>query len=83
MPTCAGLPEAVARCLRYLGGALRATIPADPEQPIRVPQQPAPAAAPPDTTGLTARVRRLAAAHPGRPATARLDTTGHRTAFNR
>ncbi|MGW4464814.1 hypothetical protein [Micromonospora sp. NPDC004704] len=36
------LPEAVEHCLRYLGSALRAGVPADPAQPLRIPQQPAP-----------------------------------------
>jgi len=81
------LPEAVAYCLRYLGSALRATTPHDPDQPIPIPQRPAPLTDDeiadllnlPDTTNLAEPVRRLAANHPGRPATARLHTTGYHT----
>ena len=78
--------EAVAYCLRYLGGALRATVPSCPDQPVPIPQQPAPLTsgaladllALPDAPRLTGPVRRLAVNHPGWPATARLDTTGYR-----
>ena len=52
--------------------ALRATVPTDPEQPMPVPQQPATTGPGPDVAGLIAEVRRLAAAHPGEPATIRL-----------
>ncbi|WP_326550613.1 hypothetical protein [Micromonospora sp. NBC_01813] len=73
-PTCAALPEAVALCYRYLYGALRATIPTDPEQPMSVPQRPASAGPAPDTTSFITEVRRLAATHPGTPATIRIQT---------
>ncbi|WJK41400.1 hypothetical protein O7608_02900 [Solwaraspora sp. WMMA2056] len=72
LPTSACLPEAVALCHRYLHGALRATVPTDPEQPMCVPQQPATTGPGPDVAGLITEVRRLAAAHPGEPATVRL-----------
>jgi hypothetical protein len=71
-PTCAALPEAVALCHRYLYGALRATVPNDPERPMSVPQKPASAGPAPDTTSFITEVRRRAAAHPGDPATVRI-----------
>jgi hypothetical protein len=61
-PLRQSLPEAVDYCLRYLGPALRATIPDDPALPIRVPQQPTP------TTELIepgSSLRQLARDHPG------------------
>ncbi|WP_326551410.1 hypothetical protein [Micromonospora sp. NBC_01813] len=74
-PTCASLPEAVALCLRYLSGALRATIPKIPDRPIPVPQQLASAGPALDTSSFISEVRRLAARHPGRPTTIRLGAT--------
>ena len=78
--------EAVAYCLRYLGSVIAAAVPTNPSRPIRIPQQPKPITGhladllePADATHLTEPVRRLAAAHPGQPATARLDPTGYRT----
>ncbi|MDG4762978.1 hypothetical protein O7632_02455 [Solwaraspora sp. WMMD406] len=79
LPTCAALPEAVALCYRYLPGALRATVPADPEQPMSVPHRPATAGPAPDTTSVITEVRRLAADRPGDPATVRLHPDGTHT----
>ncbi|MDG4831556.1 hypothetical protein O7627_19950 [Solwaraspora sp. WMMD1047] len=77
------VPEAVAYCLRYLGAVIAAAVPTDPNHPIPIPQHPKPItghlADLLDTATLTDPVRRLAARHPGRPATARLDATGYRT----
>ncbi|MFV2021836.1 hypothetical protein ACFHVL_25390, partial [Micromonospora sp. LOL_023] len=73
-PTCAALPEAIALCLRYLYGALRATIPTDPERPMSVPQRPASAGPAPDTAAFITEVRRLAATRPGHAATIRIQT---------
>ncbi|MDG4833597.1 hypothetical protein O7627_30450 [Solwaraspora sp. WMMD1047] len=90
-PVHNGLPEAVAHCLRYLGGALRSTLPTDPTHPIPVPGAPPPTSAPtppdahtpadaatPNAAALTIRLRTLAATHPGRPVASRLDPTGSR-----
>ncbi|WP_326549750.1 hypothetical protein [Micromonospora sp. NBC_01813] len=79
VPTCAALPEAVALCHRYLYGALRATIPADPEKPMSVPQQAASAGPAPDTAAFITEVRRLAATQPGHAATIRLHPDGTHT----
>ena len=80
------MPEAVAYRWRYLGAVIAATVPADPNQPIRIPQHPKPITGhladllePADAPQLTDSVRRLAAHHPGTTATARLDRTGYRT----
>nr|MDT0659254.1 hypothetical protein [Micromonospora sp. DSM 115978] len=77
------VPEAVAYCLRYLGAVIVAAVPTDPDRPIPIPQHPKPItghlADLLDTANLTDPVRRLAARHPGRPATARLDAAGYRT----
>ena len=64
-----------------------AAVPADPDRAVPIPQQPAPLTGGnlpdlldlPDAPRLTGPIRRLAAGHPGRPATARLDATGYRT----
>ncbi|MEE6259285.1 hypothetical protein V1633_12385 [Plantactinospora sonchi] len=69
-PLRQSLPEAVGYCLRFLGPALLATVPVDPDHPLRVPQQPVPPAEPPDPTD---HLRQLAARHPGEPVVARLD----------
>ncbi|MFV2019660.1 hypothetical protein [Micromonospora sp. LOL_023] len=82
LPTSACLPEAVACCHRYLHGALRATIPANPEQPMPVPQQPATTGPDPDVAGLIAEVRRQAATHPGQPVTIRLHPDGTHTVLS-
>ncbi|MFY1635303.1 hypothetical protein ACN27F_18850 [Solwaraspora sp. WMMB335] len=79
VPTCAALPEAVALCNRYLYGALRAAVPADPEQPMSVPQQPATTGPAPDTTSYVTEVRSLAADHPGEPVTIRIQPDGTHT----
>ncbi|WP_326550339.1 hypothetical protein [Micromonospora sp. NBC_01813] len=79
LPTSACLPEAVAFCHRYLHGALRATLPANPEQPMSVPQQLATVGPDPDVAGLITEVRRLAATHPGQPVTIRLHPDGTHT----
>ncbi|MDG4768352.1 hypothetical protein O7632_30305 [Solwaraspora sp. WMMD406] len=79
MPTCACLPEAVALCYRYLHGALRATIPTNPETPMPVPHRAATAGPAPDTTAFIAAVRHLAATQPGRPATVRFHPDGTHT----
>ena len=80
------VPEAVAYCLRYLGAVIAAAVPTHPNRPIRIPQHPKPITGhladlldPADAPQLTEPVRRLAAHHPGRTATARLDHTGYRT----
>ncbi|MFY1653340.1 hypothetical protein ACN27J_20935 [Solwaraspora sp. WMMB762] len=72
VPTSAALPEAVALCHRYLYGALRATVPTDPEKPMSVPHRPATAGPAPDTTSYITEVRHQAARHPGTPATVRI-----------
>ncbi|WFE26345.1 hypothetical protein O7623_23865 [Solwaraspora sp. WMMD791] len=79
VPTSASLPEAVALCYRYLHGALRATIPADQEKPMPVPQQAAAAGTVADTGAWITQVRRLAANRPGQPATVRLHPDGTHT----
>ncbi|MFY1634572.1 hypothetical protein ACN27F_15060 [Solwaraspora sp. WMMB335] len=79
VPTSAALPEAVALCYRYLHGALRATIPADPATPLPVPQQAATAGTVVDTAACVTEVRRLAATRPGEPATVRLCPDGTHT----
>ncbi|MFY1696976.1 hypothetical protein [Solwaraspora sp. WMMA2101] len=79
VPTSAALPEAVALCNRYLYGALRATIPTDPQQPIPAPQQPATTGPAPDTTSYVTEVRSLAADHPGEPVTIRIQPDGTHT----
>jgi hypothetical protein len=85
-----GVAEAVAYCLRYLGGALRSVVPAEPDRPVPIPQRPVPAGTGdgladllglPDAPRLTGPVRRLAAGHPGQAVTGRLDATGYRTAI--
>ncbi|WP_147457084.1 hypothetical protein [Micromonospora pisi] len=68
-PLHQSLPEAVEHCLRHLGSALRAGVPADPTQPLRIPQQPAPVDEPTDPEPS---LRRLARNHPGEPITIRL-----------
>ena len=79
VPTSASLPEAVAYCYRYLHGALRASLPADPATPMPVPQQAAAAGTVADTTATITEVRRLAAAHPGEPVTVRFHPDGTHT----
>lgn len=71
------VPDAVAACLRHLGPELDgAAVPADPDLPMSIPQQPRPVPAPGDLAGP---VRRIAAAHPGRVVTARWTADGCRT----
>jgi hypothetical protein len=65
-PLRQSLPEAVDYCLRYLGPALRATIPGDPARPIRVPQQPVPTA---ELLESESSLRQHARDHPGEPVT--------------
>ncbi|MEO3821901.1 hypothetical protein [Plantactinospora sp. B24E8] len=64
------LPEAIGHCLRGLGPALLATVPVDPDRPMRVPQQAAPPAGAPDPAD---HLWRLAARHPGEPVIARFE----------
>lgn len=78
--------EAVAYCLRHFSGAVRGTVSPDLDRPIRIPQQPKPVTHDlldlPNAPGITVPIRRLAAGYPGRPAIARLDTTGYRTTIS-
>ncbi|MGI5145931.1 hypothetical protein ACQEVC_05945 [Plantactinospora sp. CA-294935] len=75
VPLDRSLSEAVANCLRQLAGTLHRSLPASPDFPIRVPQQPVPPAEPLDPTR---QLLDLAARHPRRPVTARLGRTGCR-----
>lgn len=71
-PLQPSLAAAVAHCVTYLELALVAAVPADPHQPIPVPQAP-PSAPVADPTPLVARLGRH---HPGKPVTVRLDRAG-------
>ncbi|GAB2941654.1 hypothetical protein GCM10027280_32770 [Micromonospora polyrhachis] len=75
-PLRQSLPEAVTYCLRYLSVALDNAVPADPAQPLPVPQQPSATVEVPDLERL---LLRLAAEQPGQPVVARLDRAGCRT----
>ncbi|RKR89336.1 hypothetical protein BDK92_3680 [Micromonospora pisi] len=72
LPLHRSLPAAVADCVTYLEVALAATVPADPRQPIPVPQTPRPCPVD-DPDRLIAR---LGQHHPGKPITVRFDRTG-------
>ncbi|ROT31897.1 hypothetical protein [Micromonospora sp. HM5-17] len=69
-PLWRSLPEAIDHCLKYLGPALLATVPPEPDRSLRVPQQPVP---PTDTPDPVDHLRRLGARHPGEPVLARFD----------
>ncbi|MEV4631207.1 hypothetical protein AB0J90_33550 [Micromonospora sp. NPDC049523] len=64
------LPEAIDHCLRYLGSALYAAVPADPARPLPVPQQLASVAQPLE---LESALPRAARSRPGEPISIRLD----------
>lgn len=71
-PVHPGLPVALARCVAHLGATLAATVPADPYRAVAVPQAPRPYR----VEAGVGLLDRLAAAHPGRPVTARFDRAG-------